>query len=180
MICELCSMVAKKKCSGCQAWYCSEKCQRFDWVVRTHKKDCKAYQVKRKKLLEDIANMPPPMDIIDEDRCTGCRLEFTLERCLDDICPHCNYRCCKPCSTHKVRGTCYCPNGNFGQMYCKWEPRRHHANGRTGEVYTGDRHPTNKGPYPKELYESTPQACNNCGQVTLLFKKKYLKPWYGW
>ena len=74
-------------------------------------------------------------------------------------------------------GTCYCPNSNFGKSYCRMEPRWYHTNGR-GRAYAGDRHPDSLGrPYPDEMYDPTPRACDCCGTVTKVFKKDYRDPW---
>ena len=74
-------------------------------------------------------------------------------------------------------GTCYCPNANFGKSYCRMEPRWYHNNGR-GRAYAGDRHPDAMGrPYPDEMYDPTPRACDCCGTVTKVFKKEYRDPW---
>ena len=71
-------------------------------------------------------------------------------------------------------GTCYCPNSNFGRNYCEMEPRWYHADGTTGRTYRGDRHPDPYDePYPEDVYEPEPRACENCGKVTKVFKKEY-------
>ncbi|KAI8986270.1 hypothetical protein BD414DRAFT_488178 [Trametes punicea] len=170
--CEVCMKEAPYTCSACRTTrYCSRRCQGADW--RVHRQSCKIHQ-KLNEMNTRIAMTPPKRPPLGQ--CTGCNAKVSESRRLA-MCKDCGYQACGSCESHHSRGTCYCPNSNFGKKYCQMEPRWYHTNGR-GRGYTGDRHPETQGqPYPNEMYEPAKRACDNCGLVTKVFKKEYRDPW---
>ncbi|THH13617.1 hypothetical protein EUX98_g9700 [Antrodiella citrinella] len=169
--CAKCDEIATKFCSVCKhTHYCSERCQKDDWKI--HKKGCKIQAQlniindAHHEQLKNTKERPP------QGKCTGCNVKFTEDYPCSDECSECGYQVCESCEVHQSRGTCYCTNHNFGRKYCAMEPRWYHKNGRTQESYKGDRHPTEEG-YIAEVYEPKERACNNCGEVTKVFKKQY-------
>ncbi|KAI0630005.1 hypothetical protein C8Q77DRAFT_1139879 [Trametes polyzona] len=170
MPCEVCYKDATLVCSACHyTRYCSEACQKANW--KTHKKGCKMQQMLN-AINEEHAAAPRPRP--DRKRCTGCNVKFTSDYPCEDECPDCGYLACESCVCHHSKGTCYCPNSNFGRKYCSMEPRWYHTDG-SGRSYKGDRHPEAypDEPYPEEYYEDETRACDNCGEVTKVFKKQY-------
>ncbi|KAI0330833.1 hypothetical protein GY45DRAFT_1345711 [Cubamyces sp. BRFM 1775] len=168
--CQLCYEDATLVCSACKcARYCSEKCQKQDW--KTHKKGCEFQQILNRVNEEHAA---APRARPNSKRCTGCNVRFSRDYPCEDECPDCGYVACESCACDSSSGTCYCPQSNFGRKYCSMEPKWYHTDGN-GKTYRGDRHPeTYPGEeYPDEIYEAEPRACNNCGEVTRVFKEKY-------
>ncbi|KAH9932706.1 uncharacterized protein BXZ73DRAFT_46757 [Epithele typhae] len=167
--CEVCMKEAPYSCSACKtARYCSTRCRDANW--RTHQRSC-GIQQKLNEMTTRIALTPPKRPPVGQ--CTGCGVKV---RCLA-MCKDCGYQACDSCESHHSRGTCYCPNSNFGKKYCLMEPRWYHTNGR-GRDYTGDRHPETHGqPYVNKVYELHERACDNCGTVARLFTKEYRDPW---
>ncbi|KAM5540863.1 hypothetical protein V8D89_005507 [Ganoderma adspersum] len=170
--CEVCTKEAPYACSACKTTrYCSTACQKSNW--RNHQRECGIHQ-KLNEINTRIAMTPPKRPPVGQ--CTGCNAKVGEGRRLA-MCKECGYQTCGSCESHHSRGTCYCPNSNFGKSYCRMEPRWYHTNGR-GRAYAGDRHPDSLGrPYPDEMYDPTPRACDCCGTVTKVFKKDYRDPW---
>ncbi|RPD56120.1 hypothetical protein L226DRAFT_535900 [Lentinus tigrinus ALCF2SS1-7] len=170
--CEVCMKEAPYACSACKTTrYCSTRCQGADW--RNHQRSCKIHQ-KLNDLNNRIALTPPKRPPVGQ--CTGCNVRAGEGGRLA-MCKDCGYQVCGSCESHHSRGTCYCPNSNFGKKYCQMEPRWYHTNGR-GRPYSGDRHPDAfVGVYAANIYEQLPRTCDNCGDVTKVFKKEYRDPW---
>ena len=141
---------------------------------------------------EKLKNQPPPQP--KPGRCTGCDLKFTEDDYCDGECPDCGYQTCESCSCHNSRGercrvinvhrlsficdkgTCYCPQSNFGNPYCRMDAQWYHGNGHTGAMYKGDRHPDEGYGYTDEDYEKEPRKCGNCGEVVRMIKPEFAKP----
>ncbi|CAL1717345.1 unnamed protein product [Somion occarium] len=157
-------------CSACKyTYYCSPECQLENWKI--HKKGCKIQQEINKFEAKQKAE-PPKRPA--KGKCTGCGVKFSEDYSISEECPDCGYQACECCVSHHSRGTCYCPNTNFGRHYCQMDPAWYHADGRTGASYTSDRHPEPfLTRYPDEVYETEPRACTNCGEVTRVFKKEF-------
>ncbi|TFK49587.1 hypothetical protein OE88DRAFT_1662109 [Heliocybe sulcata] len=171
MFCELCGADAQTRCSACKhTWYCSPSCQQEDW--RAHKKGCKIQQMLNVINEKDDKKEAQTRPV--EGRCTGCNVKFGEEEECDQVCEDCGYRTCMDCSCSSRRGTCYCPNSNFGDYYCVRDPKWYHGNGRNGSMYTGDMHPEpdrRSYRYPDEDWEPEPRKCSNCGEVRRMLKK---------
>ena len=161
----------------------SAQCQLADWKV--HKKGCKIQQVLNQ--VDEKYNLTPLRPAVG--RCTGCNLKFNDEdQFCEDACEECGYQVCESCcvdtsggelSAYRLpvryehsEGTCYCPNKNFGNLYCDMPPRWYHSNGR-GVSYNGDRHPEPGDEYPAEAYETVPRQCGNCDRSAHMLKKEF-------
>ncbi|GJE89825.1 zinc finger MYND domain-containing protein [Phanerochaete sordida] len=170
--CAVCDDDAHLVCSGCKTTrYCSKECQMVDWKERGHKKGCELQKVLNEFNAKQEAQKPARPA---KGRCTGCNTRFDDDDYCDQECPECGYQTCESCACHSSRGTCWCPNGNFGTRYCERAPRQYHFDGRTGRSYRGDYHPPLEE-WSDELtaqdYEGAPRACNNCGEVKLMLKR---------
>ncbi|KAF8911026.1 hypothetical protein CPB84DRAFT_1763158 [Gymnopilus junonius] len=175
-----CLNEATQRCSGCKtAFYCSAACQIAMWSA--HKKECKInrmlYDMEQKRAEEEKNK---PLKKPRKTHCTGCNGKFKedwLE--VDQECPDCAYLTCESCSCDNSKGTCYCPNSNFGYRYCDREPQTYHFSRRNGRAYKGDYHPTKDAGYelnPSDLpkaFEKEPRKCNNCGEVAVCLKDEY-------
>ncbi|ESK85892.1 set and mynd domain-containing protein 2 [Moniliophthora roreri MCA 2997] len=163
---------ARLRCSGCKtAYYCSEKCQKKMWKM-SHKSEC-SIQQKLNEVNEEQAKKLPPRP--RSTHCTGCRIRYDEDYGADQVCPDCGYTTCESCSSHNSRGSCYCPNSNFGHKYCEQEPKWYQMSSHTGKLYRGDYHPesvwdVNPRTHP-ELFEDEARTCNNCGEIKRCLKK---------
>ncbi|KAJ6459488.1 hypothetical protein C8R47DRAFT_1162158 [Mycena vitilis] len=175
-----CGELANLKCSACKtARYCGKECQRLEW--KAHRKECRllAGKLAGAKFHNDQNDGKPP-----KTHCTGCNLRFgrNTEPEPDTICPDCGYVACSDCVCHNRRGTCYCPNTNFGHYYCERVPEWYHFCGRTGEMYKGDNHPEDhlatSHEVPASQWEKKPRKCGNCGKKKLCLIPGYrCKSW---
>ncbi|KAJ7150684.1 hypothetical protein C8R46DRAFT_1008177 [Mycena filopes] len=157
-----CGSPGEMRCSGCKIIrYCGKDCQRFDWPI--HKLDCKS-----------LAKTGKPRTT----HCSGCKQPFgEWIGAADRSCPDCGYIACNDCVCHDRRGTCYCPESNFGHKYCGRVPEWYHYAGRTGKAYRGDNHPE-KGDakshgIPPGQWETEARACGNCGEEKICLKPGY-------
>ncbi|KAJ7141714.1 hypothetical protein C8R43DRAFT_1017061 [Mycena crocata] len=158
-----CGQEAEMRCSGCKlVRYCGAECQKKDW--KPHKLDCASL----------LATGKPRTT-----HCTGCKVAFGARiGPVDETCPDCGYTACNDCICHNRRGTCYCPNSNFGHKYCGRVPEWYHYSGRTGQLYRGDNHPDE---YDAELHETPagdwekePRECGNCGERKICLRPGYI------
>ncbi|KZV75634.1 hypothetical protein PENSPDRAFT_571079 [Peniophora sp. CONT] len=156
-----CDKPAPNQCSVCRCVkYCSAECQAADW--KTHKRYCKQFEKQREDNIQK--RLDEAMEKPDKKVCTGCNTRFRRDYPIDQECPDCGYVACEDCSCHHSRGTCECPNSNFGSPYCNRQPAWYH--GARGRRYDGDYHPEgyNLGPETDpDLYEAEPRTCDNCG-----------------
>ncbi|KAJ7028345.1 hypothetical protein C8F04DRAFT_964211, partial [Mycena alexandri] len=133
-----------------------------DW--KNHKLDCKS-----------LATTGKPRTT----HCTGCKKPFGRHIGEVDItCPDCGYTACYSCSCHNRRGTCYCPDSNFGHKYCDRVPEWYYFAGRTGNLYRGDNHPNEyvaEGHnIPATQWETEARVCGNCGERNLCLRPGYI------
>ncbi|KAF9025141.1 hypothetical protein BDZ89DRAFT_954052 [Hymenopellis radicata] len=160
------------RCSVCKnAYYCSAVCQKEDWSI--HKKGCALYaKVREINEAQEARDAEKLKKKPRKTHCTGCNVRFDPEECDDqEECPDCSYIACESCGCHHSRGSCYCPNSNFGRKYCEMEPQWYHMSSATGKSYKGDRHPDEFDP---NAYEAEARKCGNCGEIAKCLKNDYL------
>ncbi|KAJ7921080.1 hypothetical protein B0H13DRAFT_2418709, partial [Mycena leptocephala] len=153
-----CGKQADSRCAGCKiVRYCGAKCQKDDW--KSHKLDCAM-----------LAKTGKPRTT----HCTGCKLPFGKDEWIGrsmGTCPDCGYTACEKCICHNRRGTCYCPDSNFGHKYCGRVPEWYHYAGRTGQLYKGDNHPDKAAPTTE--WETEARECGNCGETQVCLRPGY-------
>ncbi|KAJ6591605.1 hypothetical protein DFH09DRAFT_1137499 [Mycena vulgaris] len=171
-----CMKGADQQCSNCKvATYCGTACQKKAWP--THKRECEMNRILREHQEKEDAK---PVDEPPTTHCTGCNVEYvedgSEEYMAEDMCDDCGYSACESCVSHTSRGSCYCPNSNFGRPYCIMQPQWYHMSSRTGRSYKGDRHPDDPWIVKEnpEAFEEKPRKCGNCGEEgKLCLRKEY-------